>query len=554
MKKLALLLSLLLTLGACTTLPKEGPVNATRALETSGTNVDLYAAGPVDGASPEQIIEGFLNASAAGINDDFRVAKQFLTDEAASSWVPLQNVRVYSDARVLEFSQAESGALRLDLTSEATIDEDGRFQPSEGDATITTEFSLARNEAGEWRIVALEDGLLLTSTLFSTQYARAPLYFLTSDSNYMVPDVRYLPRSSLATSLAIELIDGPSPWMAESVRTLVPEGTRLGGAGIVIEDGTLTVSLSNEVLALSADDQALLKAQFEKSFAGMLNIQDIVLSVDGAPLGIAETPELSSYPYSTSSLLALTSQGPGLYSDGQFVPLDIGEVPDNLSHLARGYGEDAVMVGISDGRILTTLPNDGSMPRSLIYQTNPIPPSVDRYGWVWSGPRNAAGYFSVADKDGLNIRVAAPWLTEGTISSIHISREGSRAIVVWNEGTQQHISATSVIRNPAGRPARLSEPVDIGGSFEQITDVAWMSDTDVVILGTRTATSNLGLYSATVGGPVTLIQEVSGASSVTAGSTENSIIVSTESNLVLERSEGAWRRLIENATSPALPG
>lgn len=554
MKKLSILLVILFALAGCTALPTEGPVNATRALQTSRTNVDLYATGPVEGASPEQIVEGFINASAAGINDDFAVARQFLSEETALSWVPTSSVRIYSDTRVLELDRTERGAVRLDVDSEATIDRDGRYEASPPDSIITAEFSLARNEDGEWRIVALDDGLLLSSTLFSTQYVEVPLYFLSADSRYLVPDVRYVPRSTAPTATALELVQGPSPWLDPAVRTAIPDGTELGSDGVVVADGTATISLSEDVLSLSASGQALLRAQFNRTFSTLPNVDDVVIEVNGAPIGQGEVPELSSYPYSSSPMLALADGVPILYGNGQQRELNMDTVPPALSSVARGYGEDAPFVGISDGSTLTTLPDDGSAPRSLIFQNGLIPPSVDRYGWIWTGASAANGYFNVANDQGENLRVNAPWMTEGTVLSLHVSREGSRAIIVWGSSTTTRIVAASIVRSSDGEPARLVEPIELSGSFSSILDVAWVSDSQIVVLGKRTSDGNVGLYPVVVGGPTSFIQEVTGARTVTAGSSENSIIVGTESGLVLERSQGAWRRLIEDATSPALPG
>ena len=82
MKKLMALASLVCLLAACTSLPTEGPVNATRAPTDTGQSVGLHANGPSAGAEPEDIVIGFLTASAAGLSDDFEVAREFLSPQS----------------------------------------------------------------------------------------------------------------------------------------------------------------------------------------------------------------------------------------------------------------------------------------------------------------------------------------------------------------------------------------------------------------------------------------------------------------------------------------
>jgi len=73
---------------ACAKLPTSGPV---RVADHDVRQADLvlqYAQGPVKGASPTQIVEGFLLACAAGYSDEFATARSFLLGQAARSRRP----------------------------------------------------------------------------------------------------------------------------------------------------------------------------------------------------------------------------------------------------------------------------------------------------------------------------------------------------------------------------------------------------------------------------------------------------------------------------------
>ncbi len=96
MRRLFALLLALMLLAACTSLPTEGPVNATRAPTGTNQTIGFHAAGPREGSTPEEIVQGFLTASAAGLSDDFEVARQYLSPRASELWRPLEVVRIYS--------------------------------------------------------------------------------------------------------------------------------------------------------------------------------------------------------------------------------------------------------------------------------------------------------------------------------------------------------------------------------------------------------------------------------------------------------------------------
>ena len=70
-------------LTGCTALPSSGEVHESRVVATDTNALIETAPGPVEDASPEEIVRGFLRAVSAGFSDDFETARQFLTGETA---------------------------------------------------------------------------------------------------------------------------------------------------------------------------------------------------------------------------------------------------------------------------------------------------------------------------------------------------------------------------------------------------------------------------------------------------------------------------------------
>lgn len=553
MKKLSVLLALLYVLAACTSLPTEGPVNATRAPSDTTQRVGLHANGPRAGSSPEEIVLGFLTASAAGLADDFEVAREFLSPQTAESWSPLDEVRIYSDARVPGTTRTDTQAVRVTLDSEGSLDQDGRYEPSSSDAVITTEFSLARNTDGEWRIIDLDNGLLISATLFESQYDRSVLYYLAADSRYLVPDLRWFPRPTYTTAAVRELFQGPPPWLSDAVRTAIPPGTTIGSGGIAISGSTATVSLGEEVLSVTGYQRAQFRAQVEETLTRLPNVQNVELTVNGAPWEITQGASPSTYPYSNPQMVVNVGGYPSFYSDGSAVSLTMSQVPENLDLLAVGYGDSPPVVGVSDDRLLT-LPNNGSSPMTLLEGEDLAAPSIDVYDWVWSSSASDEDTITATAIGGERVEMSAPWLRGGTVDSIHVSREGARAVVIWHTDTSAQITAVSIIRDSNGSPVSFAETIDLSAGIEEAIDAAWIDETTIAVLGTVPGGNSPGVYSVPIGGPITSITDVTSAVSITAGAGERSIVLATENGQILERSGGGWRLLLTDGSSPALPG
>jgi len=126
----------------CTFVPTSGPVVEGRTVVTggSGSVVRVIARPPTPGATPEDIVRGFLAASASS-EDDFAVARSFLTPQAAERWRPTSGIRVY-DTPVLS---ADSSLVRLAAALIATVDPAGHLTIAPTDAAIEASFGLVRS-------------------------------------------------------------------------------------------------------------------------------------------------------------------------------------------------------------------------------------------------------------------------------------------------------------------------------------------------------------------------------------------------------------------------
>lgn len=545
-----------LTLAGCVALPRSGPVTASDP-QLPVPELGFAASGPRAGASPLDIVQGFVQASAAGLSDDFAVARQYLAGQAQRAWDPTAQVRVFASDEAIEYTRTETGAVEVRAPAQASVDDDGRYTEAAPDSTIESEFTLARDGQGEWRIIALEDGLLLSPAVFDALFEGIRLYFLSQDRQALVPDLRYVPQRNVVTSAVLGLLAGPSPWLAGGVVTALPSGTALTVGSVVVEEGVAQVDLTDELYTASAADQALATAQIEATLANVASVRSTEITVAGAELDLpAPDPTLLRDSFVQPTVVLLADGGLAQYSGGdelrELVP------PEQLegrepTEPAMGYGDDPLVV--VRGGTSEILAVDGGELRTLTRGESLLPPSVDRHGWVWTGEGTNGGELRAVAADGAAVRVAAPWLAGTQVRSVKVSRDGARAVVVSAAGGVVQVAVTAVARETDGQPAALGEPVRLAERLDDATDVTWVDEVTLAILGTARGASGPAVHLVPVGGPSAPLPAVSGATSVTAARGDRTLVVGTGEGELYVRSGATWRLAVESGVrDPAYPG
>ncbi|MFC2801675.1 MAG: LpqB family beta-propeller domain-containing protein [Peptidiphaga sp.] len=555
----AVCLAALVVLAGCVGLPRSGRVNSVSPSKTSSGAIGFAVQPPARNATPQQIVEGFLLASRAGLDDDFAVARQYLYGDAAANWKPLARVRVYPDSQDVSTTVTESGAVRASVASRGTLSSHGTYTETANSAVLTTEFSLAKNADGQWRIVSLDDGVFLSENAFSQQFIETPLYFLAPDSNALVADLRYYPRRTFATSAMNGLLAGPSEWLASGVHTAVPTGTKLLKSVDVV-DGEATVDLSSVVLAASAKERAALLEQITRTLKASSSVRSVVLKVEGADLNVGSIQSLPTYPYGSYPVSVISGGLPANVSDNRITPLmgDAGLKAHGLSNLAISYqASRGRLAALGRGGTELIGMDSGSGSWQVLHSGKSlVQPSYDRYGWVWSAERDNAGKILVF-KPGENAsaHLDVSWLNGAKIRDVSVSRDGSRMVVVCEIGGEVTIRVAAIARDGAGRPTQIGDSIIIGQHLSDVTAAEWIGPSTVAVLGKTTLGGERAMFSVKISGPTErLAAPYEGTVSITAGHDEDSIVALTDKKTAYARDGGAWRAIVSDVTSVAYPG
>lgn len=536
-------------LTGCVGLPASGPVHEglERAPEPEG--IVFLAPDPPPGGDPLEIINGFLDAATAGVADRYETAQKYLTDGARTTWVPGAGVTIYAGSASPEVEERSGGRILVKVPVAGYVDERGIYSEEPPDTTKTFRFQLTRVQ-GQWRISDLNDGVLISTVNFGTQYRQVPLAFFGADGEHTIPDPRWFPEQNAASFAVNALLEGPADWLLPGVVTAIPPGTSADPVGV--SEGTAEVSLSQGALSASPADREMIVSQLEHTLTQLPQVRRVRTLVDdipftdgGAELDPAEEPPMSHTP------VVLQDEGVSTASASGIAPLDAWEVPKkaNYTALAIPYGDvesgGLPIVVRSGGQAIEALAGEGNPGEVLMEGEDLLAPSYDRFGWVWSGPAASNGTLMVTrPESGVVSVVSAPALAEHEVRAIHVARDGARLAFIQVDGDDVMIQVAVILREEDGTPASISDPITVGRSVADSTDVAWVDSVTLAVLGTSDGGAP-SVHITPLGGPSVALLAVPDATSLASGRGEQELWVATEDGQLFNRAGNGWRRVGE---------
>jgi len=566
-----------LSLGACARIPTSGPV-------VDGPVGEDYfrplPQGPAAGATPAEVVRGFLGASL-GADEDYEVARTYMQPRMAGTWRPSERTLVYSgEYRRISFvgaggdvpgdapGEVDEVTARIDVEVIGVVDSDGQYAQQPPGTAATVEMTLRRDAPDrQWRISATPDLALLSQNDFRFAFRPYRLYFLDPTLNFLVPDQRWFPESdSTTTRLVAELLDGPAPWLEPAVDTAFPAGTRLAAPqAVTLEDTEAKVPMTSPARGASGAERRLMRQQLLATLRSPLGVTDVLMSVDGAELsldgGSTQAPRRDPQVASEAVLLrgevierldgAKTSPVRDLPSLGGLGP----------SHPATGYGGATLAVLVQERSELRTLaPGDEELSEPLVVGADLTAPSFDWRGWVWTSPAASAGTVLAALPGSGTVEVEAPWLAGRRVGSLRVSRDGTR-VVVASTGADgsAHVDVTGVVRTSDFQPVRLTDPlpVAVGSDLALAEAAVWVDENRVAVLGRRSGDDVTRVLPVEIGG---LVLEASapvpGAVTLAAARGDRSLLVSTSDRRLLVQQGAGWAEVPggEGTRQPAFEG
>ncbi|WP_430646016.1 LpqB family beta-propeller domain-containing protein [Agromyces sp. GXS1127] len=506
-------------LAGCASIPTSGAVNQGDPEATEqAVDVDILPRGPREDATQQQILEGFIDA-AASPSGNYEIARQFLTPTFADEWESdsAVSIDVLADR---SFTQLGDDLIRMRVVPQASLAENGHLIAAGSTEPVQLEYRFEQI-GGQWRIALAPPGVLIDETSFGLVYRDYTLAFFDPRLRYVVPDVRWFAgRDSLQTSIVRALLAGPVEWLGPGVTSAFPEDVELAQSTVPVTGGTATVDLAGAAFENVRTIQ-LMQYQLEQSLAGVRNVDDVSLTLNGVPLSAPETTDLPERTLRVDPRpVVYDGEGFGyLSSTGeQVTPIDgVSEQVVALGPLGAALGSGATSAAVlaEDG---VHLVQEGADPVLLDPRDGLITPALDIDGVVWTVPADAPDElaWSTADVSG---QIPVPWNAD-RIVSLQLSRDGTRMAALLVDGTRTRLVAASVVRADDGTPIELGPvTLELAASGGTPLDVAWLDSRTVGTLTqtapgeTRLTVQELGTPAESRDGPEAGIQ-VDGANSL----------------------------------------
>jgi hypothetical protein len=503
----ALLALVAAVLAGCSTVPtNSATIQITQVPPRRANDVGIEPLAPEKGATPEEIVRGFIDAAASTVRGH-PIARQHLAPGPDKSWSDEAGITVISP----DYSTLTTDVGTVTLTAKVvgTVDQRGVF--TVGTQDLYTRTFLLKQVRGEWRILDPPDALLILQPDFERLYDKRDVFFLDPTGQRVVPDPRYLlTGEAQPTSLVSRALDGPSPALAAGVRNPLA-GVQLRRA-VTVSGQLATVDLTG-VPTDAGPQLPQICAQLVWTL-DQLPLRQVQILVDGEPVSLNGVPSVQTVgDWSSFDPDEAPSGVTGLYVDGGAVRTVQGQAAPGSAGTPR-YGLTSAAVWL-DAR--------SGQPAGLA-GVGPAPGGVALLTGSYGGdlaPVHTAGTLSaptvavtrsevwvVADgSDILRVpsgagpeQVSAPTLAGlGRASVLQLSPDGVRAALVVDGPAGPRLYVGTVIRASDGSVS-LREVREVAPSLSQVIDVGWRDGATLLVLAGATGEQRTVPYSVGVDG------------------------------------------------------
>jgi len=554
---------LLLFLASCAQIPRSGPVGKSREEGAGNPNAPVFfPRAPLTGSSPEAVIEDFYSAGS-GYEDDYAVARQYLTQASAVAWKPDQRTLVFRSEQVVK--TGVEGVFNYELDVAYSVDADGVATQMPEGTKESIPVTLVQVD-GEWRISKIPDGTAIPEETFRVIYGAYPIYFYDPSFTYAVPDVRWFIKKKTVKSMTSALLGGPAPYLKGAVVSAFPSGMKLARESVPVVSGAAQVDLSaKELTEASTEDRLRMQTQLALTFRSQPDVINVELRANQDLVRVEDNGSVLPPVQNRNAparQIAVSNNELVRYENNRISPL-----PDMQSVAAlkpRSPAESPVSQSVaflngSRSTLYSMVP--GQPPRALTTRATLTHPSFSLHDWVWSAGPGAQGVTELtafrptgvaAGATVPTVTLTPSWLAGRSVKDFRVSREGVRALVISEQNGQTRVQVTGIIRSADGAPKELTTPITLQASGSPDQGV-WVNDTTVVVMkGAASADVTPELLSLTSAQPQKLAPWP-GLVALSAGNGPEEIFAQSADG-IFQRLGNGWSPQLKGPTDPSFPG
>ncbi|WP_406169823.1 LpqB family beta-propeller domain-containing protein [Streptomyces sp. NBC_00996] len=589
-----------LLLTGCASMPDSGGLSGVESTPRQDAQVRVFAKPPRQGASPAEIVQGFLEALTSD-DPDYQTAREYLTASAKKAWNPNRSTTVLAEGPNADSvpSGVREGSddflYRLSGTKVASVDAQHAYAPDSGSYSRTVHLTQVK-KTKVWRIDGLPQGVVMGRTDFQRNYKSVNKYYFASNVSARtggqletVADPVYVRKQvDPMTQMVRALLKGPTRWLDRGVGSSFPSGTELkkGVKSLSPDDrNRVTVPLNEKADHVGQGQCSKMAAQLLFTFKDLTptGVDEVELQKsDGSQLcvltevqaeGIASngTKRHADYQYfidDKQRLVRMPSSG----SDKEPEPVlgALGEGDKKLRAAAVSRDESSAAGVSTDGSSLYvgSLVSGGSLGEAVLHSQGKTTddrlttPSWDGQGDLW-----------VADRDPKNPRllllqkgagdplvVQTPNLN-GRIEAVRVAADGVRIALIVEKDGKRSLQIGRIERDTkSGEPPAVSilDPRSVAPQLEEVAAMSWAGDSRLVVVGSEKGGVQQMRYVQVDGStPVgTAPSALTGVKEIAASEDERLPLVahSEEDGIVRLSSGEQWQKVVKDGTAPVYPG
>ncbi|MFT2816870.1 LpqB family beta-propeller domain-containing protein [Leifsonia sp. A12D58] len=531
-------------LSGCTGIPRDSSVHQGQAIQAGDSPAPVFLPSkPQKDASPEEILRGFIDAATSPENK-YAIAREFLTPAFGDVWQPDAGVTVDdgSDRTALVMDEQ---TITLAVVPVADVNASGEYSQIDVVAPVPLRYQFEQ-VGGQWRISQAPNGTLLDLNTFTDVFSAQKLYFYDPTFTYLVPDQRWYPRGATAPTRIVKgVLAGPSSWLDGAVTTAFPQGTELTADAVLVVGNDAKVDLNAE--ALNADRVTLqrMRAQLVSSLPAGTSV---TVTINQNPQDIGDLGAAAPIvnPRVDARALVLRDGEFGfLAATGQTITPIAG-----MSDAVALLNPTAVALSNKQTLAAALAPEGvyavrvGNAPVVIDGRPGLIAPTVDNFGYVWTAQAASPSTLTVTNSSGDVSTVATPWSEASRISSMQVSRDGTRLIALLGSGSDDTRFVVVGITRDGTVPVTLGDPVDLASAEGTPLTATWIDELTVASL-TRLPSGEERIIAQRVGGTSSVLESAPDSMIITGGNSLRDVkSLSGTGALLIQRGAG-WQERID---------